>query len=236
MEIIPGLQLHLDLMEEFGWVFGKPRINRLRGDYSFISADNQVKNPSHQSPSGIWRPPPLGYLKCNTDAAYVHSRAMGAASMVFRDREGFLEFSSAKKVATSSALIAEGLALREAMNIAINLGMQRVIFESDCLQLVSACREEGDSGKLMPILTDIFNLKNQFQACGFTLVHRDGNVAAHSVATLALRDRLPLNWQGALPLELKEALAKDRTTWRRIAVQASSSSPVRVAAEVFQPL
>ncbi|KAJ1390062.1 Reverse transcriptase-like [Sesbania bispinosa] len=101
-------------------------------------------------------------------------------SCVFRDREGFLEFCSVKKVAAASPLLAEALAVREAMLIAGNLGMPRVIFELDSL------------------------------GCGFTWVSREGNLVAHLLASLAKLDLLPPNWQGVLPLDVQNQLKSDR--------------------------
>ncbi|KAJ1385350.1 hypothetical protein SESBI_41772 [Sesbania bispinosa] len=57
-----------------------------------------MRGATHQSQSSAWGPPPPSFLKCNTDATFDHTRAAGASSMVFRDREGFLEFCSVKKI------------------------------------------------------------------------------------------------------------------------------------------
>jgi len=59
-----------------------------------------------------------------------------------RDSRGSLIVGAARSALASSALVAEGLTLRDAVLLAFDLGMDRVLFEVDSLDLVRANRQE----------------------------------------------------------------------------------------------
>ncbi|KAJ1399617.1 Ribonuclease H-like superfamily [Sesbania bispinosa] len=157
-----------------------------------------------------WRPPPPGFIKCNSDAAFVSSSSLAAAGSVFRDSSGFVEFGSTKKFPALSPLAAEAFALREAMLIAKNLGWKSVIFESDCLDLVRACRNEINIAEIQTFILDIRSWVLHFDRVGFTWVRRSGNGVAHSLAQYALRgDFFPAS-SSCWPSDIQSQLAKDR--------------------------
>ncbi|XP_025665275.1 uncharacterized protein [Arachis hypogaea] len=58
-----------------------------------------------------WRPPPPGWIKCNVDAAFLEVFSGGATAAVFRDHAGNLLTTSNSKIAASSPLAAEALAV-----------------------------------------------------------------------------------------------------------------------------
>lgn len=89
-----------------------------------------------------------------------------------------------KKFPVSSPLLAEALAMREVVQVAANCGVPKIILESDCLQLVQACRKECQNGEISAVVTDIIQLKGCFKQCGITWVYRSGNEVAHTLAKL----------------------------------------------------
>ncbi|RYR61975.1 hypothetical protein Ahy_A04g019257 [Arachis hypogaea] len=62
-----------------------------------------------------WRLPLLGWIKCNVDAAFLEVFSGGATAAVLRDHVGNLLTASNSRIAASSPLAAEALAVREAV-------------------------------------------------------------------------------------------------------------------------
>lgn len=82
------------------------------------------------------RPP---YVKCNTDVVFDQQKKICAIAAIFRDHHGNIITGSSKILPVDSLLAAEALAMKEAHRIAANCGMEEVIFESECSDLVYAC-------------------------------------------------------------------------------------------------
>lgn len=145
--------------------------------------DGNAHNPR---PTGAakWRPPLTNNIKINTDAAYSQRKGKGAIGVILRDSQGTCLTAMVKSISASSPLVAEAMGLREAMMLASNLFISSVVFESDNLNLIESCRRNQEKEEIRSILSDIKTLKNQFQRCGFTWTPREGNEAAHCIATM----------------------------------------------------
>lgn len=91
--------------------------------------------------------------------------------------------------------MAEALGLRESALLASSMGDSRVLFETDCQNLIEACRGNAVRGEISMITKDIQAIKNQFERrCGFTWVGREGNQSAHTIASLAREGSLVVDW------------------------------------------
>ncbi|KAL4370122.1 hypothetical protein AHAS_Ahas06G0034200 [Arachis hypogaea] len=60
--------------------------------------------------------------------------------------------------------------------------MERVIVESDSLNLTQAIKSKTPIAKVYPMLEDIWKLAGTIQCSGFTWTLRQGNALAHEVA------------------------------------------------------
>ncbi|KAL4320923.1 hypothetical protein AHAS_Ahas14G0059000 [Arachis hypogaea] len=105
-----------------------------------------------------WRPPLPGWVKCNVDAAFLEVLSGGATTAVFRDHVGNLLTASNSKIAATSPLATEALAVREALIIAKNFQLDRIIFESDSLILIQALKSKATIAEIQVILDDILDL------------------------------------------------------------------------------
>lgn len=152
----------------------------------------------------------MDIIKINTDAGFDHRLDVGSAGIVARDIKGELVCGFTKKFPATNPLIAEALALREAVAIAVNLGMSKVLFESDCLELVSACRKESKRGVIANIVQDILHMAANLNWYGFTWTAKEGNTVAHQIAKLNLRNLLPVHWRWNMPCALKDCFLKDQ--------------------------
>lgn len=90
-------------------------------------------------------------LKANVDASFHHHTSSAFSGVIIRIFEGSVVSGLSRKHKTCSALIAEALALRDAMNLASNLLIDKVVFESDCLELVQSYRGRFREAKLVEL-------------------------------------------------------------------------------------
>lgn len=152
----------------------------------------------------------LPYLKINSDAAFDSSTSKGNFGVICRDEKGNLLTSSSNYLFATSALVAEALALRGVTLLGQNLCLDSVIFGTNCLVFVQACRKEQIVKENEGILNDIWFMSSSFQHVGFTLVCRDGNHVAHTIASLPFSGLLTGNWFKHPPPSLREALVRDK--------------------------
>ncbi|KAJ1379701.1 Reverse transcriptase-like [Sesbania bispinosa] len=83
-----------------------------------------------------------------------------------------------KKVVASSPLVVETLDLREVILARCNLNWRKVIFESDCLSLIEACRKDKVVAEIQGIVVDILTVSEGFIHWGFTWVQHQSNKVA----------------------------------------------------------
>ncbi|KAK7262147.1 hypothetical protein RJT34_29708 [Clitoria ternatea] len=154
----------------------------------------QVRRQQSGSDHTTWRPPPEGFYKANVDASWVNHLQQASMGLILRDQQGDLKFGEARRYWAPTVLIAEAIALREGIITAASLGIPKIIVESDNLSLIKACRKEIQVLEILPIVKDIQQLRDQFQAIGFTWTRRASNKATHMVAKLDQENNLASRW------------------------------------------
>jgi hypothetical protein len=86
-----------------------------------------------------WQQPPSGFLKCNVDASFFHSKGATGWGWCLRDSRGYFKLAGTNVVNSSlNVLEGEALAIIEAMEEVIQRGIPFVIFESDSKLVVNA--------------------------------------------------------------------------------------------------
>lgn len=136
-------------------------------------------------------------------------KKIGSAGIIAGDNRGEVVFGITKKFPATNPVIAEALALREAAAVAVNFGLTNVILESDCLELIRACRKKKIIGEIRNFVADIQQFASSIPSCGFTWVTKEGNEAAHLLAKLTLQGALPLHWRWNHPSSLQQILHRD---------------------------
>ncbi|XP_057417986.1 uncharacterized protein LOC130712164 [Lotus japonicus] len=159
-----------------------------------------------------WRKPAPSHIKINVDAAFDATTRKGLTGIIFRDSDGEVVHGSTARFMAASPVVAEALALREAVFLAANLGCDRVIFESDCLAVIQACRGEKEVWEIQQIINDIVEMKIVKSYWGFSWVNRCGNKAAHQIAQLAHHKSLQRDWVWHPPPELARQLQRDKVS------------------------
>ncbi|XP_057425555.1 uncharacterized protein LOC130718917 [Lotus japonicus] len=174
-----------------------------------------------------WTRPPLGFLKCNTDAGFLRVGNKAAGGYIFKDDKGCFVWGNHRQLHAASALAAEALILREAVFAAMNLNMDRVVFEADNLGLIEACREQREKGEILAIVKDIRKCKLDFPNWIFSWTRREGNECAHVLARLALCRSIPPHWCAHLPQELSTTINRDMvaSAMRESGVAEERSNP-----------
>ncbi|KAJ1430901.1 Ribonuclease H superfamily [Sesbania bispinosa] len=119
------------------------------------SSSSSQQSARNLKPGSHWKCPPPQVLKCNVDAAWHGPHVLGAVAFIVRDSTGKVLVGHAKRVPVASPIVAEALALREAILSAYNFNWQRIVLESDCLLLIEACRREKVVAEIKGIVEDI---------------------------------------------------------------------------------
>ncbi|KAJ1403308.1 Reverse transcriptase zinc-binding domain [Sesbania bispinosa] len=153
-----------------------------------------------------WKAPPQGFLKCNSDAAWHGPFSPGAIAFLVRDSSSCVLTGHAKRAPASSPLVAEALALREAVLAAYNM--------------------QWNKG----VVADILTVAEGFIHCGFTWVQRQANKVAYHIAQAVLANNLPPSWSSVHPSWLLELLSQDsaRRPRSRQEVASGSLDPLQV--------
>ena len=87
---------------------------------------------------------------------------------------------------TSSALVAEALAIRSALLNALEVGFTRIWIKTDCQALVAFINSKNHPKDLYGISRDIEHLSLSFDCISFSYVSRNLNSKADSLAKSAL--------------------------------------------------
>ncbi|XP_057453056.1 uncharacterized protein LOC130744912 [Lotus japonicus] len=91
-----------------------------------------------------WARPPYGIYKLNFDAAVATTGEVGFG-LIVRNMLGEVLASAAQYLLhAASAILGEALAFRWSMQLAIQVGFRRILFETDCLQLFQLWKKPPD--------------------------------------------------------------------------------------------
>ncbi|KAF7814443.1 protein ANTI-SILENCING 1-like isoform X3 [Senna tora] len=162
-----------------------------------------------------WEKPRRGWVKMNTDAGCLPEGG-GVIGGLIRDGEGVcLAAFTEKRAGMSNPMVLEAEAVRRGMEVALQLGLDRVIFETDAKmvteQLISM---DIPSSPLLGICRQIHVLKNAFVDVRFTWVPRCCNKVSHFLVSFAkdyIQDNL---WLDQLPSFLSDAIVEDETYFK----------------------
>jgi hypothetical protein len=137
-------------------------------------------------PQAKWLPPPIAIPKINIDASVSKSGEKRVAAAICRDNLGVnLGASAIVYCGITDPSILESLACREALALAVDLGLSRFLVASDCKQVVSYIAD-GTLCKYGAVVAEIKAQARQFSECKFVFEGRVSNFEAHGLARHAL--------------------------------------------------
>ncbi|VVA35126.1 PREDICTED: ribonuclease H At1g65750 [Prunus dulcis] len=159
----------------------------------------------------MWQPPHENSLKINVNGAWKPGTTEGGVGVVVRDSTGkFVAGCAIKLTNVFSAPQVEALAARTGIILAMVMGYQNVVFESDVLQIVTALRNHSiDRSVIGYVVEDTESLLTQITGEGFTHIRRTANGVAHRLARFALHIGGSLYWFEELPDFISDILHED---------------------------
>ncbi|WZY78965.1 hypothetical protein YC2023_025349 [Brassica napus] len=138
----------------------------------------------------VQRPPPQmnpDIITVNTDAAWKESEQKAGLAWLFSDNTGrILARGTSLELYVPSPLVAEGMALREALLHAQALGFNKLCIKSDAQIIIRAINRRDPIKELCGILQDILNLSCYLSVSSFIFISRKDNMAADALAKRVL--------------------------------------------------
>jgi ribonuclease HI len=122
----------------------------------------------------VWSPAPEGVAVLNVDAALFSSTSTMGVGVVIRDHIGvFLSAFSQVRHEVTSPEIAEALAIRSAVTLAREEGLDSFILLSDCLSVIQRIRSSSRDRSLVGVVVeDIKHLATSFSSVVFRHISR----------------------------------------------------------------
>ncbi|KAE8767904.1 Elongation factor 1-alpha [Hordeum vulgare] len=134
-----------------------------------------------------WRPPPDDMIKINTDGSFVPGQEGSGWGVIARDAAGeVVAARPGRQDHVHDAFASEVYALAHAISFAAELGLVRVIFETDSSLLLEAMDfARVDASAYAAVIEDLkFQLKMWFSKHKITVCHREANSVAYQLASI----------------------------------------------------
>jgi ribonuclease HI len=135
-------------------------------------------------------------VKLNVDASFHEDGKTGAIGTVLRNARGeFIAASSMFLANVDSVVMAEAHAMKEGLSLAVTLGCNNVIAESDSTDVIQACTG-ADSwwSESSAIFADCVDMVVSIGRVTFSHISRDANQVAHSIVRESFLHNLSCTW------------------------------------------
>lgn len=177
---------------------------------------SSLKQPSSHVKQKVlarWEKPEMGWAKVNTDAGFDHSNCSGSSGVVIRDNEGLVAAAAARWLEdVSDSLSAEAMAAKEGLELAQEIGLNRVILEVDSQELVNMLKNlTSFRSSIGGLCFDISELGRSFSEFDVKWVRREANMVAHVCAATVSALERSFFWIDFVPDWLVSLAAADCT-------------------------
>ncbi|KAF9663279.1 hypothetical protein SADUNF_Sadunf17G0021700 [Salix dunnii] len=159
-----------------------------------------------------WNKPPPGFVKLNTDASYKYKCSRSSIAGVCRDENGIWMFGFSSRVHSGSSFEAELVAVREALKLAWDKGLRRVILESDSESVVNRIRTQRirqPKNQLEEIILECQGYGSRAWNCFIQHTRREGNFAADALTKKLVSESFDLHVWNQPPKSLSLILLAD---------------------------
>jgi ribonuclease HI len=125
-------------------------------------------------------------VKLNVDASSDPISGLGGTGAIIRDSHGSFIVGCNRTLPYIDAPTEEAMALRDGLLLAGQIGCNKIIVESDCLEVVQTMQDRGySSGAATAIYEECCFICRNFSSITFCHCAREANGAAHSLAARA---------------------------------------------------
>ncbi|KAE8771340.1 hypothetical protein D1007_56785 [Hordeum vulgare] len=133
-----------------------------------------------------WMKPPPGYTKLNVDASFDSDLLQGTVGAVLRDNTcKFITTSNSVVDVCMDVFMDEAFALRFGMNLAMAVGCNKLIVNSDNIDVIATMHEGGNySGTTAAILDDCYHMESHFSHVRHDHCHKEANPVVDELARL----------------------------------------------------
>ncbi|XP_074290776.1 uncharacterized protein LOC141617478 [Silene latifolia] len=141
-----------------------------------------------------------GYVKINVDAGVKEGEGV-SSGVVCRDDRGVVMWGlTVVREEEWDPKFAEAMAVHDGLEEAKTRGIQQVVVESDCLQVIDALKDKRSGRSSFSLLVDdILLLCNSFQSVVWSHTSRINNSVAHALAHVVPRTVGKTMWSAMLP-------------------------------------
>ncbi|XP_042969074.1 uncharacterized protein LOC122301757 [Carya illinoinensis] len=135
-----------------------------------------------------WNAPPSTWFKANWDGAVDRAKGQIRIGVIIRDCNGqVIATMRDKKQMFADPLLAESYGALAAAQLALDLGLQRIVLEGDSLQVTKTLQEEKEAWSCASmIMSETRTCLKHFAKWDVSHVRRNGNKIAHLLAKIAL--------------------------------------------------
>ena len=155
-------------------------------EYRSAQPKKTVATPTVR-PRARWSPPPVGWFKANFDATISQDVGRAGLGVILSDSQGLAMVSLAQNIQLASSVAEmEALAATRALELAAELGFDRVIFEGDSTSVITSLTDQVSNLALFGLLIkEAQDLALRLNHVKFQHVGRDGNSVAHNLTRYA---------------------------------------------------
>ncbi|XP_042972749.1 uncharacterized protein LOC122304550 [Carya illinoinensis] len=148
---------------------------------SLTSTDATPSNNMSDRGDIRWKKPEIRTFKANWDASVSTELNRAGYDIIIRDEQGnIMVCVCASHKPIVKHVMAEGLALRRAMEVCADLGLGRVVFEGDAQIIVQAVTSDEEiSADYGVLVNDARSMLRTWPQWHVAFVHREANYAAH---------------------------------------------------------
>jgi len=164
-----------------------------------------------------WRKPAEGYLSLNIDASFNEDMGCGSTGAIIRDSSGGLIAASNTFIPyLVDAPMAEAFALKEGLMLAQYIGGNRLIVQTDCMEVVQIMKNEGfTANSAAAVYDECITVWNGFQEISIEHLCREANQVAHELARQAMITRVNCIWDDDPPSFITHFLSSDVTIFNQ---------------------
>ncbi|KAL3622530.1 hypothetical protein CASFOL_033941 [Castilleja foliolosa] len=155
-------------------------------------------NTARSTPNQAWKKPPNGWYKINSDSTF--DKGLATAGIVIRNWNGSVTHAQTQEKPCLEPLVAECIAIHEACLTAERLNISKAIFETDCLNAITAINGASLNSfwPVDPVVEKIKKAWTNWPMWTFSFTPRKNNCAAHELAKWAKTS----SFVGIVPLDL----------------------------------